>query len=996
MIETIENAGIAVIGGGRRCKELLQGIFGTDTDEKRPAVLGVADRDDQAAGLQFAKERGIFTSRDYRDLFPLRGLDLIIDLTGDDRLLEQIRNEKPPGPLLVDHDEAQSILDYFNIKRKKSEILQKIRSRGDKRQDTAALLEEFYDYILKINRERDASFRDIQKNLARKEWAMSQIIHGSSVPTFVIDSDHCITHWNRACEKLTGMSAAKLVGTDLQWKPFRSEKRPTMADLILDGIREEELWQHYGTQWEKSELIDGAYEAEEFFPQLGDGGKWLFFTAAPLKAPDGTVIGAIETLWDKTREKQAEAERERQNRELAQTVKELTASEMIMAQIIQGSTIPTFVIDQNHRVSHWNTAMERLTGYPAAEMVGTSRQWAPFYNRERPSMADVILDRKDASEIRKLYGTKWRPSALIEGAYEAEVFFPNLGEDGKWCWFTAAPLKTPDGEVIGAIETIWDKTEDRKAEKERERHTRELATFCSIYATLSSSLSLQDRIKAAIEEVANIFLLEAICIFIRQDDGRFHLRYSTGYSEHLCYHNRIAGQRSMIDQVAQTGKLAHFRNLPDTAEDEMVLLKEEGLQSLAYIPIHDKAKRTFGVIRAGRKGAEPFDTDEIRALELIGNRIGVAIENSTLQEEVRRKANFQAKLIGSSHDGIVATDENWIIVVFNPAAENIFGYSESDVIDRMDARDLFPAAVKARFDAALAGSEARRNLPWQEAAIPGRNGEDIPVLFSGTILHERNRMVGSVAFFHDLRDIKRLERELVNAERLAAVGQTVAGMAHCVKNILHGLKGGSYMVNIGIEKDKPDKLKAGWDMVQRNIARTADLVQDLLSYSKERAPEYQACFPNEIAGEVCELMQDRAAENDIEVITDFAADIGEVVLDPRTLHRVLMNLVSNAIDACRFDDNPDKKHYVKVTTGVEAPASLRVDVTDNGSGMDEDVRSKLFSSFFSTKGAQGTGLGLLVSSKLVEEHRGRIEVASRLGEGTTFSLFLPFEAAGRA
>ena len=133
-----------------------------------------------------------------------------------------------------------------------------------------------------------------------------------------------------------------------------------------------------------------------------------------------------------------------------------------MSQIIQGSTIPTFVIDVNHVITHWNKALENLTGLASDDMVGTKDQWKSFYNRQRPSMADVILDQVTEREIRDLYGTKWKKSALLEEAYEAEVFFPNLGKDGKWCFFTAAPLRSPEGEIIGAIETIWDKTEEKR------------------------------------------------------------------------------------------------------------------------------------------------------------------------------------------------------------------------------------------------------------------------------------------------------------------------------------------------------------------------------------------------------------------------------------------------------------------------------------------------------------------------------------------------------
>jgi signal transduction histidine kinase len=287
------------------------------------------------------------------------------------------------------------------------------------------------------------------------------------------------------------------------------------------------------------------------------------------------------------------------------------------------------------------------------------------------------------------------------------------------------------------------------------------------------------------------------------------------------------------------------------------------------------------------------------------------------------------------------------------------------------------------------------SLPWQETYLnvtPG-SGTEIPVRFSGTILRQKHEKMGLVAFFQDLREIKRLERELLGAERLAAVGQTVAGMAHCVKNILHGLKGGSYMVNIGIEKENQQKLTAGWNMVQRNIGRTAELVQDLLTYSKERQPEMAPCRPNEIAEEVVELMQAVAEENKVALEMDLSDEIGEVLLDQRSLHRSLLNLVSNAIDACRDDSNLGKSHKVTVTTALGPDQTLQLEVSDNGSGMSDEVKAKLFSSFFSTKGPQGTGLGLLVTSKLVEEHKGTIDVDSVLDKGTRFRIRLPLVAA---
>jgi signal transduction histidine kinase len=182
-------------------------------------------------------------------------------------------------------------------------------------------------------------------------------------------------------------------------------------------------------------------------------------------------------------------------------------------------------------------------------------------------------------------------------------------------------------------------------------------------------------------------------------------------------------------------------------------------------------------------------------------------------------------------------------------------------------------------------------------------------------------------------------------------------------------------------------------MIKRNVGRTSNLVMDLLSYAKEREPQYENCDPNEIAEDVCALVQDKARENSVTIIKEFDNTIGEVSMDPNTIHAVLLNLMSNAVDACLFDENMDKNWQVRLVTAKEKGNSIKFDVIDNGAGMDEDVTKKLFTSFFSTKGHRGTGLGLMVSRKLIEEHKGKITVDSQPGKGTTFSFYLPYSSA---
>lgn len=147
--------------------------------------------------------------------------------------------------------------------------------------------------------------RSIERAIKESERQLAQIVDGSSIPTFVIDAGHRITHWNRACAKLTGLDSGHILGKPEAWRAFYAAKRPTMADFVVSHESDATIAQYYGS-YVHSTLIPGAFEAEEFFPQMGENGRWLFFTAAPLYDSEGKVSGAIETLQDITSRKFAE------------------------------------------------------------------------------------------------------------------------------------------------------------------------------------------------------------------------------------------------------------------------------------------------------------------------------------------------------------------------------------------------------------------------------------------------------------------------------------------------------------------------------------------------------------------------------------------------------------------------------------------------------------------------------------------------------------------
>ena len=330
--------------------------------------------------------------------------------------------------------------------------------------------------------EREAEKAKVaQEALRENEKMLSQIIQASPTPTFVIDKSHTLTYCNTSFERLIGVNRQEIAEKRRAWFDAVSKEIPYMADFIVDQAPEEEMAWYYGGMCRKSHVADGAYEAEAFFPKLGEHGSWLFITAAPLKDGDGNIIGAVETLQDVTERRLAE--------------EALKESEKKLTQIVQGTSISTFVINDRHIMTHCNRAYENLTKISANAVLGTRAYWMTFYGTERPVLADFVVDQAPEDKMRAYYGDKLSRSEVIEGAYEAEDFFPDLGEEGKWIFFTAAPILDDEGNTTGAIETLQDVTGRKKSEqalRDSEKRYRTLLDFAPypiIVFTLQGSVS---------------------------------------------------------------------------------------------------------------------------------------------------------------------------------------------------------------------------------------------------------------------------------------------------------------------------------------------------------------------------------------------------------------------------------------------------------------------------------------------------------------------------
>jgi len=236
----------------------------------------------------------------------------------------------------------------------------------------------------------------------------------------------------------------------------------------------------------------------------------------------------------------------------------------------------------------------------------------------------------------------------------------------------------------------------------------------------------------------------------------------------------------------------------------------------------------------------------------------------------------------------------------------------------------------------------------------------------------------------------RLVNERVRTERLAAAGETVAALSHYIKNILQGLRGGSDVVEMGLGSERIETIEQGWEIVRRNLDNIFSLTMNMLAFAKQREPRRGPVQLESVLDDVLKLARPRAQEKGVLLNSRLADNIPAIPVDEHGIHQVALNIINNAIDAV-----PRSEGVVNVTLEFDEDENAAVlTVGDNGDGIPEEMRERIFDAFYSTKGHGGTGLGLAVSKKIVDEHQGRITVKSVSGEGTLIRIILPATPPG--
>ncbi len=330
-------------------------------------------------------------------------------------------------------------------------------------------------------------------------------------------------------------------------------------------------------------------------------------------------------------------------------------------------------------------------------------------------------------------------------------------------------------------------------------------------------------------------------------------------------------------------------------------------------------------------------------------------------------------------------DRDYRILRVNETFRRVFG-------DRVG--EYCFAAYKGRtevcLDCPMAKTFTDAGIHQSEEVVRTASGEILQVAVqTAPLLDESGEVKGGMEVMTDI------SRTVAEQQELVLLGQAMAGMAHYIKNLLTGLDGGLFVVEEALETGDEALLKEGWEMVRRNVERVGKLSRDQLFCSRERAPEMKEVTVNPLICEAVELYRPRALKEGIELTVELDPRLETGWLDAEGVHRLVTNLVSNALDACLFDTEKER-HWVGVKTFLEAGGQLHLEVADNGPGIPRRLCGSVFEEMFTTKGSGGTGLGLLVVYRVVCAHGGQITVLSEEGAGTVFTVILPLAGSSSA
>jgi two-component system NtrC family sensor kinase len=379
-------------------------------------------------------------------------------------------------------------------------------------------------------------------------------------------------------------------------------------------------------------------------------------------------------------------------------------------------------------------------------------------------------------------------------------------------------------------------------------------------------------------------------------------------------------------------------------------------------------------------------------------------EKAETSQELLKNIAFQRNLIESSMDGILGCDDNDSVVTYNQSMEQMIGYPKEEVLHKMIFKQFFPAGELERFKEELSSNSygGKKRLLLYETTLKAKSGREIPVQVSASLLFDQGRENGLVCFFRDLREMRKLEREvsdqarILHQDKMMSLGRLAASVVHEINNPLSGILNYIRLMSRilrqgSLSEDRKEKFQRYLDLVEKETKRCSQIVSGLLSFSRISPPSFGNVHIDELLQRCILLSQHKLELSNIRLESSIQPNLPPVEGDFNQLQQCMINLIFNALDAM-----PDGGKLTLNSRLDGNSGKVIITVRDTGRGIPSEHLPHIFEPFFTTKNeGYGVGLGLSTVYGIIERHKGTVHVESQPGEGTVIMLELPVSGSNK-
>ena len=833
---------------------------------------------------------------------------------------------------------------------------------------------------------------------------ITQILQGILIPTFAIDNDHVITHWNSACELLTGLSADEMIGTKHQWRAFSKKEKPVMADLVVGRASRDVFIRHFGDSVRMSTAVAGAYHAEGFFPDLGEEGKWLYLTASPVTDEQGKIIGAIETLQDVTAGKRTEEAFLKVQEELERRVEERTADltkkndgltkEIVNRRQVEDElqlseskfrTVANFTYDWEYWISpegHLNyisPSCERITGYDPEEFNNNS---------------DLLISVAHLDEQTRLL-QHFEQEVMSEEVYHLDFRIITRTGEERWISHFCQPVFDDDGKHLGRRASNRDITKRKRMEAilQRERETLEIrvkerteqlsAAYDSLQGEVEERIAAYEILKESEEELRK----RKEFIEIVLDKLPIGLAVNTISDGLIHYMNsKFTEIYGWPKEILRSFDALFEHVYPDP--DYRTITKNRVIEDIAS---RDPAKMIWENLRPTTSSREQRVVNAINIPLFEQDLMISTVQDVTDKHKADEALLFTRFSIDHANDMIYWVDSGGRIVDVNETTCSKLRYSRDELLS-MTVMDIDPGVTPDSFHEDW--ENITKHDVWRvESSHYCKDGGAIPLEIHINQIEFSGRRYNCV-FARDITERRELERLVAIQDKMGSLGRVAAGIAHEIRNPLSTIN--VYLSTLkrllqSAEFDSVNltNIKESIEEMDRASHKIETVVKRVMDFSKPSPHKKQLMDVNQCVRNAVDLSAVTLRKSGVLLELKLNENLPECYMDSLLIEQVMLNLITNAIEELA-ESQGDKQLLVETAKRIqgEGETFIIISVADSGSGVAPELRDKIFDPFFTTK-HYGSGIGLSICHRIISDHHGSLHVSTSKWGGALFAAEFP-------